>query len=118
MKSQFGGFYQYFVHLAGLLIRTIAGTFSAQVDQSAVSGVVTDQTGRGIVQAQFTPNSAQTGHVLTRATNASGLYNSAPIEVSSYTLAVSAPSQDAAHQVFSNYTVAQPPTTQHIVTRT
>src|SRR5690348_7110200 len=61
-----------------------------QTDQGAITGVVTDQTGAAIPNAQVTLTSNDTGLVLTQTTSGSGVYTFSPVKIGSYKIAASA----------------------------
>jgi hypothetical protein len=77
--------------LVGLLVTVFKGTpASAQTDQGAIVGVVTDSTGAVIPNADVTLTAVDTGLVLKTKSNGSGNYFFAPIKVGSYTVSASA----------------------------
>jgi hypothetical protein len=64
---------------------------SAQVDQGAVTGTVTDNTGAIIPRAEVTISNIDTGLVLKRLANESGIYTFAPVKIGNYTVSASSP---------------------------
>jgi len=66
------------------------GHLVAQVDQGAVTGIVTDPTHSAIPNATVTLTSIDTGLALTQTTNGSGIYTFQPVKIGLYTLSVTA----------------------------
>ena len=91
MKSSREKFLRKLVRRLCPLTLCIAGTLGAQVDGGAVSGMVTDQAGQVVVQAQVTLFNQQAAIIQTRTTNSSGFYSFANVRSGSYTLIVSFP---------------------------
>ena len=63
----------------------------AQVDQGAITGVVQDNSGAVIPNAQVTLTSTDTGLMLQQQTNNSGIYNFSPVKIGNYTVSATAP---------------------------
>lgn len=63
----------------------------AQVDQGAVTGIVTDAAAGAIRGATVTLTSVDTGLALTLTTNSSGIYTFQPIKIGNYTVSAVAP---------------------------
>jgi hypothetical protein len=63
----------------------------AQVDQGAITGVVQDSSGAAITDAHVTLTDIDTGLILERDTNASGVYVFAPVKIGNYQLSATAP---------------------------
>ena len=77
--------------LIGLLVTVFKGTqASAQSDQGAIIGVVTDSTGAVIPNADVILTAIDTGLVLKTKSNADGNYFFAPIKTGNYTVSASA----------------------------
>jgi hypothetical protein len=74
-----------------LCLLLIAGTASAQVDQGAITGTVTDNTGAIVPDAQVTLRAADTGLTLQNKSNSSGSYTFSPIKIGNYTVSAFAP---------------------------
>ena len=70
----------------------------AQADQGAIIGVVTDNSGAVIPQADVTLTDLDTGLVLKGKTNASGEYFFSPIKTGNYTVSASAPNFETTQQ--------------------
>jgi hypothetical protein len=82
-----------------LCLLLLVSSAAAQVDQGAVTGVVTDDTGAVVPKATVTLTDVDTGLVFTGRTNESGLYTFAPVKIGNYTVNVSAPGfQQVTHQ--------------------
>jgi hypothetical protein len=62
----------------------------AQLDQGSINGTVSDTSGAVIPGADVTLTDADTGLILRRRTNESGLYNFSPVKIGHYTLSASA----------------------------
>ena len=67
-----------------------AATASAQVDQGAITGTVTDNTGAIVPNAQVTITATDTGLTLQSKSNSSGNYTFSPIKIGNYTVSASA----------------------------
>jgi len=82
------------IRLSGLvcLIVFVVGlqTLVAQVDQGAVTGVVTDTSGAAIADAHVSLTSTDTGFVQEQNTNGSGIYTFSPVKIGNYTVAATA----------------------------
>ena len=74
-----------------LCLLLIAGTASAQVDQGAITGTVTDNTGAIVPDAQVTLRATDTGLTLQSKSNSSGSYTFSPIKIGNYTVSAFAP---------------------------
>jgi len=79
-----------------VVIVVLAAAFCAQkavgqADQGAIVGVVTDNTGAAIPNADVTLTDTQTGLILKTRTNGSGEYFFAPIKTGNYTVSATAP---------------------------
>jgi hypothetical protein len=74
-----------------LSLLLLIGSATAQVDQGAVTGTVTDDTGAVVPQAKVTLTDVDTGLAFASTTNASGNYTFAPVKIGNYTMSVSAP---------------------------
>ncbi len=77
-----------------LLIFTVLAGFCptfAQVDQGAVTGVVTDASGAAIRGATVTLMATQTGLELQSTTDKSGIYTFSPVKIGSYKVSATAP---------------------------
>jgi hypothetical protein len=72
---------------------------TAQVDQGAIIGVVTDSSGAVIPGAQVTITETNTGLVLNTKTNGSGNYFFAPIKIGNYTVRASATGFETTEQI-------------------
>jgi hypothetical protein len=66
------------------------GRLLAQVDQGAVTGIVTDPTGGVIPGATVTLTSIETGLVFQQTTNSSGIYTFQPVKIGSYKVSATA----------------------------
>jgi hypothetical protein len=66
------------------------GSAWAQVDQGAITGVVKDTSGAVIPNAAVTLTDTDTGLVLRRTCNGSGLYTFSPVKIGHYKLSASA----------------------------
>jgi hypothetical protein len=82
------------IRLSGLvcLIVFVVGlqTLVAQVDQGAVTGVVTDTSGAAIADAHVSLTSTDTSFVQDQNTNGSGIYTFSPVKIGNYTVAATA----------------------------
>lgn len=65
-------------------------SLSAQVDQGAVTGVVTDTTGAAIPNATVSLTNTDTGFVQERNTNASGIYIFSSVKIGNYKVSATA----------------------------
>ena len=74
-----------------LCLLLIAGSASAQVDQGAITGTVTDNTGAIVPDAQVTLRATDTGLTLQNKSNGSGSYTFSPIKIGNYTVSAFAP---------------------------
>ena len=75
-----------------LLVLTFGFTQAyGQVDQGAITGLVTDSTGAAIPNAKITLTNTDTGLVLRSATDGSGNYVFSPVKIGSYKVEASAP---------------------------
>jgi Carboxypeptidase regulatory-like domain len=63
----------------------------AQIDQGAITGTITDSTGRVIQGASVTLADQETGLSFQRTTNSDGSYRFAPIKIGFYSLTATAP---------------------------
>jgi hypothetical protein len=77
--------------LVCLCLLLICATASAQVDQGAITGTVTDNTGAIVPGAQVTLSATDTGFTLQQRSNTSGNYTFSPIKIGNYTVTASAP---------------------------
>ncbi len=68
-----------------------SGHLQAQVDQGAITGTVQDTTGSVVPGADVTLTSVDSGLVLQKKADASGVYIFSPIKIGNYKIAVSAP---------------------------
>lgn len=75
---------------SGLLL-LVSVALHAQVDQGAITGVVQDSSGAAITNAHVTLADTDTGLILQRDTNASGVYVFAPVKIGNYQLSATAP---------------------------
>ncbi|HEY3987666.1 MAG TPA: carboxypeptidase-like regulatory domain-containing protein [Acidobacteriaceae bacterium] len=73
-----------------LCLLLVAGTASAQVDQGAITGTVTDNTGAIVPGAQVTLTATDTGLTLQSKSNSSGNYTFSPIKIGNYTVSATA----------------------------
>src|SRR5579872_3793858 len=62
-----------------------------QTDQGTITGTITDPQGAVIPNAQVTLTNVETGLVLRRATNNSGMYVFSPVKIGTYSITVTAP---------------------------
>jgi hypothetical protein len=62
----------------------------AQVDQGSITGVVQDSSGAVVPNAQVTVTDTDTGLVLQRATNGSGVYVFSPLKIGNYRVSAAA----------------------------
>ena len=74
-----------------LSLLLLIGSATAQVDQGAVTGTVTDNTGAIIPKAKVTLTDVDTGLAFVSTTNGAGNYTFAPVKIGNYTVGVSAP---------------------------
>lgn len=77
--------------LVCLCLLLICATSSAQVDQGAITGTVTDNTGAIVPNAQVTLSATDTGFTLQQKSNGSGSYTFSPVKIGNYTVTASAP---------------------------
>ena len=77
--------------IAAFLIGFHSSRAFGQADQGAVIGVVTDNSGAAIPDADVTLTETDTGLVLRARTNASGEYFFTPIKTGNYTVSAAAP---------------------------
>ncbi|HEY2858445.1 MAG TPA: TonB-dependent receptor [Terracidiphilus sp.] len=91
MKTLCGRFNGFLAQITCLLILAVPGIAWSQVDQGAIDGVVTDQTGAVIVKAEVTLTSQLTGLSFTSTTSSTGFFKFTPIKIGLYNLTVSAP---------------------------
>jgi hypothetical protein len=77
--------------LVCLCLLLVSGTASAQVDQGAITGTVTDNTGAIVPGAQVTLTATDTGLILQSKSNSSGNYTFSPIKIGNYSVSASAP---------------------------
>lgn len=73
--------------LAGLLAPQLIW---AQIDQGTITGTVKDTSGAVIPNAQVTLTNTDTGLVLNRNSNGTGLYTFSPVKIGHYTVSASA----------------------------
>ena len=69
----------------------VTGTATAQVDQGAMTGTVTDNTGAIVPGAQVTLSATDTGLTLQSRSNGSGNFTFSPIKIGNYSVSASAP---------------------------
>ncbi len=69
----------------------VTGTATAQVDQGAMTGTVTDNTGAIVPGAQVTLSATDTGLTLQSKSNGSGNFTFSPIKIGNYSVSASAP---------------------------
>jgi hypothetical protein len=77
--------------LVCICLLLVTATASAQVDQGAITGTVTDNTGAIVPGAQVTLSATDTGLTLQQKSNGSGNYTFSPIKIGNYTVSASAP---------------------------
>jgi hypothetical protein len=77
--------------LVCLCLLLMSGGASAQVDQGAITGTVTDNTGAIVPGAQVTLTATDTGFTLQQKSNGSGNYTFSPIKIGNYSVSASAP---------------------------
>ena len=63
----------------------------AQVDQGTITGLVQDKTGAVVPKAKVTLINAETGLVLDRSSNESGVYVFSPLKIGNYKVSATAP---------------------------
>jgi len=73
-----------------LLLFLVQSAF-AQVDQGAITGIVTDSTGAVVANARVTLTSKDTGLTLQTTTSSGGEYTFSPLRIGHYSVSVSAP---------------------------
>ncbi len=76
----------FFGALACLVLALTAHNASAQLDQGAITGVVQDNTGAVIANADVTLTEVDTGLVLQTKSNGTGVYVFSPIKIGNYTI--------------------------------
>jgi hypothetical protein len=76
--------------LVCLCLLLMTGAASGQVDQGAITGTVTDNTGAIVPGAQVTLTATDTGFTLQEKSNGSGNYTFSPIKIGNYTVSASA----------------------------
>jgi len=69
-----------------LLFLFLGSAAKAQVDQGTIAGSVQDSSGAVVANAHVTLTNADTGLVLQRDTNASGVYVFSPVKIGNYKL--------------------------------
>jgi Carboxypeptidase regulatory-like domain len=74
-----------------LLLLFVCARVDAQADQGAITGVVEDSSGAAIANAQVTLTNTDTGLILQRETNASGVYVFSPVKIGNYQVSATAP---------------------------
>ena len=79
----------------------------AQIDQGAITGMVTDATGSAIPGASVTLVNQETNLVFTHTTDSSGNYRFSPIKIGLYTLTVAAPNFETRKQENIRVNVSQ-----------
>jgi hypothetical protein len=80
-------------HLAVLLLCSLAllpCSLLAQVDQGTITGVIQDASGATVAKAVVTVTDTDTGLVLERASDASGLFTFSPLKIGNYEIRVTA----------------------------
>jgi len=73
------------------MIGFVSPAARAQVDQGAITGVVQDQSGAVIPQAKVTLTNTDTGLVLERKANDSGVFVFSPVKIGNYKVGAGAP---------------------------
>ena len=73
-----------------LFLGFLAPAAKAQVDQGTITGSVQDSSGAVLANAHVTLTNADTGLVLDRDTNASGVYVFSPVKIGNYKLSATA----------------------------
>src|SRR5579859_2564124 len=76
--------------LGFILVLLFARIAPAQVDQGAVSGIVTDISGAVVANATVTLTATDTGLAVQRQTNNSGNFTFAPVKIGNYSLSATA----------------------------
>jgi hypothetical protein len=85
-ESRTGRFGTFGLLLTLFLFLSPVKALLAQVDQGAVTGIVTDPTHGVIPNATVTLTSVDTGLALTQTTNGAGIYTFQPVKIGSYTV--------------------------------
>jgi hypothetical protein len=91
LKSIFCNRAQTLLLLFGVLAAFTSGRASAQIDQGAITGTITDVSGGAIPGASITITNQENGLSFRRVTGANGDYTLSPIKIGTYTLSVTAP---------------------------
>ena len=84
---------RYLHHLAALLLCALTllpGSLLAQVDEGTITGVVQDASGATVAKAVVTVIDTDTGLVLERISDASGLFTFSPLKIGNYEIRVAA----------------------------
>ncbi len=89
--------------LAAFLLTVFIGFFMsidvrAQTDQGAITGSVQDPSGAAIPNADVTLTSVESGLVLERKTDSSGVYVFSPIKIGTYSVSATAPGFETTKQ--------------------
>ena len=95
------------VALIGLFCLGAVQAALAQIDQGALTGIVTDSTGKAIQGASLTLVNQGTNLSFTRTTDGNGLYRFSPIKIGLYSLTVSAPNFETRKQENIRVSVSQ-----------
>jgi outer membrane receptor protein involved in Fe transport len=74
-----------------LIILSLCSGAHAQVDQGAITGTVEDSSGAVVPNARVTVANTDTGLVLQRNANASGVYIFSPLKIGNYKVSATAP---------------------------
>jgi Carboxypeptidase regulatory-like domain/TonB dependent receptor-like, beta-barrel len=77
--------------LVCLCLLLVTGIATAQTDQGAITGTVTDNTGAIVPGAQVTLSATDTGLTLQSKSNGSGNFTFSPIKIGNYSVNASAP---------------------------
>jgi Carboxypeptidase regulatory-like domain len=93
--------------LAAILFLGVAISASAQIDQGAITGIITDSSGSAVNGASVTLVNVETGLSFSRTTGSNGYYTFSPIKIGTYTLTVSAPSFETLKQENIHVSVSQ-----------
>ena len=80
------------------LFLSLCPGLQAQVDQGAITGMVEDSTGAAIANAHVTLTNTDTGLILQRDANASGVYVFSPVKIGNYQVSASAPGFETTSQ--------------------
>ena len=110
MENKFQG-----CHTLRTLLMVLIGLFClggvqsalAQIDQGAITGTITDASGRVIQGASITLVNQDTNLSFTDTTDSSGFYRFSPIKIGLYTLTVSAPNFETRKQENIRVNVSQ-----------